>query len=125
MIISTETGGDLSINLAQWTPIPGLVLRITQIVGEDVLFVLNGPSPYATGNDYPGGNFGIQFDGKLQGPFAAFTYSEQNPSSPGRVPTTLCVATTMTGPLTATAVWSSIRGSTVHIDSPATLTMIL
>lgn len=124
MIISQETSGNHSTNSASWTPIQGLVLRITQIVGEDVLFVLNVPSPYATGNDYPGGNFGIQFDGKLQGPFAAFTYSEQSPSAPGRVPTTLCVAATLTGPVTATAVWSSIRGSTVHIDSPATLTMI-
>jgi hypothetical protein len=124
MIISQETSGNHSTNSGSWTPIQGLVLRITQIVGEDVLFVLNVPSPYANGNDYPGGNFGIQLDGKLQGPFAAFTYSEQSPSTPGRVPTTLCVAAKLTGPVTATAVWSSIRGSTVHIDSPATLTMI-
>jgi len=124
MIISQETSGNLSTNLAQWTAIPGLVLRITQIVGEDVLFVLNVPNPYANGNNYPGGNFGIQLDGKLQAPFAAFTYSEQSPSTPGRVPTTLCVAATLTGPVIATAVWSAIRGSTVHIDSPATLTMI-
>jgi len=124
MIISQETSGNLSTNNAQWTAIPGLVLRITQIVGEEVLFVLNVPNPYATGTNYPGGNFGIQLDGKLQAPVAAFTYSEPNPSSDGRVPTTLCVAAKLPGPVTATAVWSNIRGSTVHIDSPATLTMI-
>ena len=124
MIISTETAGGFTTNLAHWTAIPGLVLRITQIVGEEVLFVLNVPNPYASGNDYPGGNFGIQLDGVLQAPFAAFTYSDQAPGTPGRVPTTLCVAATLSGPVTATAVWNAIRGSTVHIDSPATLTMI-
>jgi len=124
MIISQETSGSQSTNSASWTPIQGLTLRITQIVGEEVLFVLNVPNPYANGNNYPGGNFGIQLDGKLQAPFAAFTYSEQAPSTPGRVPTTLCVAAMLTGPVTATAVWSAIRGSTVHLDSPSTLTMI-
>ena len=125
MIISQETSGNHSTNSASWTAISGLVLRITQVVGEEVLFVLNVPNPYANGNNYPGGNFGIQIDGVLQAPYAAFTYSDQSPSTPGRVPTTLCVAVTPKGPITATAVWSAIRGSTVHIDSPATLTMIL
>jgi len=125
MIISTETGGNLSTTSASWTPIPGLVLRLPQIVGETVLFVLNVPNPYANGNSYPGGNFGIALNGEVQAPFAAFTYSQQAPSTPGRMPTTLCVSTKVTGPLTATAMWSAIRNSTVHIDSPATLTMIL
>ena len=125
MIISQETSGNLSTNSASWTPIPGLVLRLPQIVGETALFVLNVPNPYATGNNYPGGNFGIQFDGKLLAPFAAFTYSEQNPSADGRVPTTLCASVKLNGSDTAIAVWSAIRGSTVHIDSPATLTMVM
>jgi mannose-binding lectin len=125
MIVSTETGGNLSTSDASWTPIPGLVLRTPEIVGETVLFVLNVPNPYANGNSYPGGNFGIALDGKIQAPFASFTYSQQSPSTPGRMPTTLCVSVQLQGTLTATAMWQSIRGSTVHIDSPATLTMIL
>ncbi len=126
MIVSTETSGNLSTNNGSWTSIPGLVLKVPQIVGETVLFVLNVPNPYATGNSYPGGNFGIAFNGEIQAPFAAFTSSEQNPSGAARVPTTLCVSTKLTSTqLIATAMWSSIRGSTVHIDSPATLSMIL
>jgi len=127
MIISAQTNGSFSTNSASWTPIPGLVVKVPDMVGEAVLFVLNVPNPYATGNNYPGGNFGIQFAGEMQGPFGAFTYSEQNPSSAGRVPTTVCVAAVLTGkgPTTVTAMWSAIRNSTVHIDSPATLTMIL
>lgn len=127
MIISAQTNGNFSTNLAQWTPIPGLVLTVPEITREAIVFVLNVPNPYANGDNYPGGNFGIQYYGEMQGPFAAFTYSEKAPSSPGRVPTTLYVATVLTrpGPTTVTAMWSSIRNSTVRIDSPATLTMIL
>jgi mannose-binding lectin len=125
MIISTETAGNLSTTNASWTPIPGLVLRIPEIVGQTVLFILDVPNPYANGKDFPGGNFGIAFDGQIQPIFAAFTYSLQNPVAPGRMPTTLCVPVKLAGKLIATAMWSSIRNSTVHIDSPATLTMIL
>ena len=126
MIISAQTSGSFSTNSGPWTPIPGLVLKVPPIVGEAVLFVLNVPNPYANGNNYPGGNFGIEFYGEMQGPTASFTYSQQSPSTPGRVPTTLSMATVLTrpGPTTVTAMWSAIRGSTVHLDSPVTLTMI-
>jgi hypothetical protein len=127
MIISAQSNGTFSTSSGSWTPIPGLVLKVPDMVGEAVLFVLNVPNPWATGNNYPGGNFAIQFAGEVQGPYASFTYSEQAPSIPGRVPTTLSVVETLTGkgPITVTAMWSAIRNSTVHIDSPATLTMIL
>jgi hypothetical protein len=89
--------------------------------------ILNVPNPYASGNNYPGGNFGLQVNGTLQSPFASFTYNEQNPPSTGRIPTTLCavVPLSQTGASTVVAVWSGVRGSTVHIDSPATLTAII
>jgi mannose-binding lectin len=127
MIISAQTNGGFSTSNNSWTAIPGLVVTVPEITGEAVLFVLNVPNPYANGNNYPGGKFGIYFNGEMQGPFAAFTYSQQTPSSPGRVPTTLCVAAVLPakGPTTVTAMWSALRNSTVHIDSPATLTMIL
>jgi len=126
MIISAATSGTQSTNSAGWVPIPGLALKVPAIVSEAVLFVLNVPNPYATGSNYPGGNFGIQWGGVMQGPTAAFTYSEQSPSGSGRVPTTLSVTAVLKSqqPFTVTAMWSAIRGSTVHIDSPATLTMI-
>jgi mannose-binding lectin len=127
MIISAVTSGSLSTSNASWTPIPGLVVQAPELVGEAVLFVLNVPNPYATGNNYPGGNFGFFFDGEMQGPFGSFTYSEQNPSADGRVPTTVCMSVVLKnkGPTAVTAMWSAVRNSTVHIDSPATLTMIL
>ena len=126
MIISAESSGNQSTSSASWTPIPGLVVTVPPITGEAVLFVLNVPNPYANGNNYPGGNFGIYYNGEMQGPTASFTYSQQSPSTPGRVPTTLYVSAVLPkGPTTVTAMWSAIRNSTVHIDSPATLTMIL
>ena len=127
MIQFVQASGNYSTNSSSWTPIPGLSLKLPEVVGEAILLILNVPNPYATGNNIPGGNFGIQINGQIQSAFAAFTYNEQAPSFFGRVPTTLCVPIQLSNPtpMTATAVWSSIRGSTVHIDSPATLTMIL
>jgi mannose-binding lectin len=126
MIIFAQTSGNHSTNSGSWTPIPGLSLKLPEVVGEAVLLILNVPNPYATGKDFPGGNFGIEINGQVQSAFAAFTYNEQAPGSFGRIPTTLCVPVQLTSqqPSTVTAVWSSIRNSTVQIDSPATLTAI-
>ena len=88
------------------------------------MLILNVPNPYATGNNFPGGNFGIEVNGTLQPATASFTYNViRNPPSTGRIPTTLCVPFLVNSqnPLVVTAVWSNVRGSTVHIDSPATL----
>ena len=103
-----------------------LSVKIPGGVGETVLAILNVPNPYATGNDTPGGNFGIQVNGTLQPATATFTYNDKAPTSTGRIPTTLCVPILVNSkdPLVITAVWSNVRGSTVHIDSPATLTVI-
>jgi hypothetical protein len=86
--------------------------------------ILNVPNPYARGSDFPGGNFGLQVNGNVLTPFASFTYNESRPVSSGRIPTTLCAVTSLneTEDLQVVAVWSGVRGSTVHIDSPATLT---
>ena len=105
---------------------PQLSIKIPGGVGEMVLVILNVPNPYASGTDYPGGNFGIQVNGTLQPATATFTYNDKAPTSTGRIPTTLCVPILVNSkdPLVITAVWSNVRGSTVHIDSPATLTVI-
>jgi hypothetical protein len=62
----------------------------------------------------------------LQPATASFTYNEANPPSTGRIPTTLCVPYLVNSqdPLVVTAVWSNVRGSTVRIDSPATLSAV-
>jgi len=126
MIISAQSSGSQSTNSSAWTAMPGLSIKIPGGSSETVLLILNVPNPYATGNSNPGGNFGIQVNGALQPATATFTYNEVNPPSTGRVPTTLCVPYLVNSqnPLVVTAVWSNVRGSTVHIDSPATLSAV-
>ena len=126
MIISAQSSGNQSTSNSAWTAMPSLSIKIPGGVGETVLAILNVPNPYASGNSNPGGNFGIQVNGALQPAYASFTYNEVNPPSTGRIPTTLCVPIVVNSkdPLVITAVWSNVRGSTVHIDSPATLTVI-
>ena len=126
MIISAQSSGNQSTSSSAWTPMPQLSIKIPGGVGETVLVILNVPNPYATGTSNPGGNFGIEVNGTVQAAYASFTYNEANPPSTGRVPTTLCVPYLVNSqnPLVVTAVWSNIRGSTVHIDSPATLSAV-
>jgi mannose-binding lectin len=126
MIYSAQSSGAHFTNNSAWSAMPSLSVKIPGGVGETVLAILNVPNPYATGNSNPGGNFGIQVDGTLQPAYACFTYNELIPPSTGRVPTTLCVPILLNSknPVVITAVWSNVRGSTVHIDSPATLTVI-
>jgi hypothetical protein len=126
MIISAQSSGSHSTNSSAWTPMPGLSIKIPGGAGETVLLILNVPNPYATGNNIPGGNFGIEVNGTLQPATATFTYNEAQPASTGRIPTTLCVPILVNSvqPSVITAVWSNVRGSTVHIDSPATLSTV-
>ncbi|HMK69622.1 MAG TPA: hypothetical protein VK442_01490 [Xanthobacteraceae bacterium] len=127
MIIYAETSGQHSTNSGSWSPIPGLTITLPRGVGDSALLILNIPNPYAQGTHNPGGNFGLQVNGVVLGTFACFTYNEQVPPSTGRVPTTLSVVTPLSssGPTSVVAVWSSVRHSTVRIDSPATLTGII
>jgi hypothetical protein len=47
------------------------------------------------------------------------------PQSPGRIPTTLVLAVPLANkPQIVHGMWSGVRGSTVLIDSPATLSAI-
>src|ERR1700732_3638636 len=126
MIISAQSSGPHSTNSGAWTAMPQLSITIPGGSGETVLLILNVPNPYATGNSSPGGNFGIQVNGTLQPATATFTYNEAAPTSTGRIPTTLCVPILVNSenPSVITAVWSNVRGSTVHIDSPATLSAV-
>ena len=60
-----QTSGTHSTNSSAWTPIPGLSLVIPEGVGSTAIIILNVPWPYAGGDNYPGGSFGIEVDGKL------------------------------------------------------------
>ena len=126
MALFVQTSGTHSTNFASFVPIPGLSIALPQGVDTLALIILNLPLPFAQGNNFPGGNVGISIDGAVSPVVGWFTYSEQVPPLNGRVPTTLVVGV----PLTIRwqiieAVWSGVRGSTVTIDSPATLSAIL
>ncbi len=90
------------------------------------ILILNAGLPYATGNNNPGGNFGVTVNGAVSPVIAGFTYNEKVPPSTGRIPTTLVVGIPLTQkPQAVQAVWQNVRGSTVIIDTPATLTAII
>ena len=100
--------------------------KLPEGVDITALVILNLPNPYATGTNTPGGTFGISVGGTVSPVVASFTYNEAVPPSTGRIPTTLIVGVPLTtAAQTIQAVWSGVRGSTVIIDSPATLTAIL
>ena len=121
-----QTSGELSTNSADWTPITGLSLTLPEGSGISVLAVLNLPNPYAVGSEYPGAVLGIAVNGAVMETVASFTYSEQAPSVPGRMPTTLIVNVPLTlSQQTVTGMWRAVRGSTVAIDSPASLSVIM
>jgi hypothetical protein len=126
MTLYAQTSGTLTTNSDSFVPIPGLTFSIPEGVGDTALVILNLPMPYATGNNYPGGTLGISVNGTVSPVVASFTYNEQNPASTGRIPTTLVVSVPLTqaGAQTIQAVWYGVRGSTVIIDSPATLSAV-
>ncbi len=125
MALYAQTSGTLTTNSGSFVPIPGLTLTLPEGVNSFGLVILNLPNPYASGNNNPGGTLGISVNGTVSPVIASFTYNEQVPSSFGRIPTTLVVAVPLTNkPQTIQGMWSGVRGSTVHIDSPSTLSAI-
>jgi hypothetical protein len=126
MALYAQTSGTLSTNSGSWTAIPGLSISLPAGVGTTAIVIVNAGQPYATGNDYPGGFFGVSVNGTVSPVVACFTYSDQAPSLPGRVPTTLVVAVPLAdAPQTVLGMWVSVRSSNLIIDSPATLTALL
>jgi|tagenome__1003787_1003787.scaffolds.fasta_scaffold20201031_1 hypothetical protein len=126
MTLYAQTTGSQSTGSGTFVAIPGLAFTLPEGVGTSALLILNLPNPYATGNDIPGAMLGISVDGVVSPVIASFTYSEDAPSTSGRMPTTLVVSI----PLSAhkqhvMAMWAGVRGSTVIIDTPATLSAIL
>ena len=126
MALYAQTSGTHQTNSANWTAIPGLTLTIPEGVDASALIILNAPNPYATGNKNPGGNFGVSVNGAVSPVVASFTYNEAQPASYGRMPTTLVLSVPLGNkPQIILGMWSNVRGSTVIIDSPASLSAIL
>ena len=121
--VYAQSSGKHSTNTSTWTAIPGLKIELPEGVGDIAIVTLNVPAPWATGNNYPGGVFAIAVDGKRSPVLATFSYSEEQGNS--RIPTTLVVGVPLAAKnQTVHAEWQNVRGSAVHIDSPATLNAI-
>src|SRR6185312_15591611 len=117
-----QSSGTHQTNSSTFEAIPGLSITLPEGVGTMGLVFLNVPMPYATGNNNPGGTFGLSINGTMSPVIAGFTYNEQQPPSYGRMPTTLILGVPLiTAQQTVVAMWQNVRGSTVIIDSPATL----
>ncbi|MEJ0078815.1 MAG: hypothetical protein WDO17_25935 [Alphaproteobacteria bacterium] len=121
--VYVETSGKLTTNSTTFVPMPGLAIQLPEGVGDMAIVTLNLPQPYAEGNDYPGGVFRIRVDGKIYPIEASFSYGTQNANN--RMPTTLVVGVWLQQKKqTVEAMWHNVRGCTVIIDSPCTLSAI-
>jgi mannose-binding lectin len=117
-----QSSGTHQTSSSSFEAIPGLSITLPEGVGTMALVFLNVPMPYATGNNNPGGQFGISINGAMSPVQAGFTYNEQQPQSYGRIPTTLIVGVPLIiAQQTIVGMWQNVRGSTVIIDTPATL----
>jgi hypothetical protein len=126
MALYAQTSGSHQTTSPVFTDFAGLSITLPEGVGTMGIVTLNVPLPYATGNDNPGGTFGISINGTTSPVIAGFTYNEKQPPAFGRIPTTLVVGVPLgPKPQVIKALWQNVRGSNVHIDSPATLSAIL
>jgi hypothetical protein len=126
MAMYAQTSGPHSTTSDSYVPIPGLAIKIPQGAGASALIILNLPYAFAEGPASPGGIFGIEINGVVSPVIGGFTSGTPIVPNTGRVPTTLVVNIPLAGAVqTITALWRGVRGSTVIIDSPATLTAIL
>ncbi|WP_157375961.1 hypothetical protein [Burkholderia ubonensis] len=125
-ILLTSITSAPTVTSDAYVDIPGLGLSLSDagVRSGKVLVTLNVPTPYATGNDFPGIQFAISTDYGVVAE-GGFTYSQKNPESSGRMPFTLVAAITVDGHCTfVKGQWKSIRGSTLHIDSYACLSVV-
>ncbi|MDB5599859.1 MAG: hypothetical protein JWN71_1903 [Xanthobacteraceae bacterium] len=121
-VVYVQTSSSLQTNSGAFTPIPGLSLTLPEGDDMSALVILNLPNPYAEGSNYPGGALGISVNGSISPVIASFTYGVEQPASFNRMPTTLVVNVPLDiGEQTVEALWMGVRGSTVIIDSPASL----
>ncbi|TDA47314.1 fucose-binding lectin II [Burkholderia pyrrocinia] len=111
-----------------YVDIPGLHIDLAKeqanIRDGKLLVTLNVPTPYATGNNYPGIYFAIATDKGVVAD-GCFTHSTKAPETSGRMPFTLVVAIDVGSDVTfVKGQWKSVRGSAMHIDSYASISAI-
>ncbi|MCA8022410.1 fucose-binding lectin II [Burkholderia metallica] len=106
-----------------YVDIPGLHIDIANADIRDgkLLVILNVPTPYATGNNFPGINFAITTDNGVVAD-GTFTYSSKVPENTGRMPFTLVATIEVRPGVTfVKGQWRSVRGSAMHITSYASI----
>ncbi|WP_322027414.1 fucose-binding lectin II [Burkholderia sp. BCC1977] len=109
-----------------YVDIPGLHIDIARAEIRDgkLQVILNVPTPYATGNNFPGIYFAIATDKGVVAD-GCFTYSSKVPESTGRMPFTLVATIDVGSGVTfVKGQWKSVRGSAMHIDSYASISAI-
>jgi len=115
------------MNSAQFVDIPELTLTLpaANAAQTAALVTLNVPYPWASGNDFPGLRFAINVAGTIVAD-GGFSYELQAPPSFGRTPITIVVKVPLSGfTQTVKAQWVSVRNSTGHIDSFASLSSVV
>lgn len=125
-ILSASINSAPVVTSEAYVDIPGLHLDLAKenIRDGKLLVTLNVPTPYATGTNYPGAYFAIATDKGIVAD-GCFTHSEKAPATSGRSPFTLVVAIDVDSGVTfVKGQWKSVRGSTIHIDSFASLSAI-
>jgi hypothetical protein len=85
MALYAQTTGTQQTNSGSFVPIPGLSFQIPEGVGTAALVILNLPPPTPP-RQLSWRTFGINVDGTVSPVQAVFTYSEQKPPIPGRMP---------------------------------------
>lgn len=126
-IISSQITSAPTMNSPQFVDIPGLTITLPAAnpAQSVALVTLNVPHPYASGNDFPGLRFAINAAGTVVAD-GGFSYELQAPPSFGRTPITIVVRVPLTGfTQTVKAQWVSVRNSTGHIDSFASISAIV
>ncbi|AOJ00044.1 fucose-binding lectin II [Burkholderia sp. LA-2-3-30-S1-D2] len=109
-----------------YVDIPGLHIDIANADIHDgkLLVTLNVPTPYATGNNFPGIYFAIATDKGVVAD-GCFSYSSKVPEITGRMPFTLVATIDVgSGVTLVKGQWKSVRGSAMHIDSYASISAI-
>ncbi|WP_105132045.1 fucose-binding lectin II [Burkholderia sp. BE12] len=125
-ILSASISSAPVVTSETYVDIPGLHIDVAKenIRDGKLLVTLNVPTPYATGNNFPGIYFAIATDKGVVAD-GCFTYSSKVPESTGRMPFTLVTTIDVGSGVTfVKGQWKSVRGSAMHIDSFASLSAI-
>ncbi|GKW42992.1 hypothetical protein [Pectobacterium polaris] len=129
-IVFKSISNTVSTSSQSWEDIPDLAISVTDFAyqgSKEALVTLTIPSPYATGNNYPGIGFAITMNGKILSS-GSVTNSIEKPTAFGRTPFSLQVLVDLSNHTQLgliKAQWHGIRGSKINIDSPCSISAVV